>query len=154
MIFKPQKPTPQFLMPWHPGVTVSVQRASDLLQQHSHTTRRMIEDGTLEGFRMRRHNPNSPYRVILESVHRVLDERKIAGVDPMSVDDAATMLGCSATLIRSLIRDGELRASRRRLNLTNSDFLVNREDVIRLTHKWREDAGVPVERNEAVRQSA
>lgn len=68
------KLSPQLMMPWHPGVTISTERAAELLGCSASTIIRMIQDGTLEGFKLRKNRPNSPYRVIRDSVVRVADE--------------------------------------------------------------------------------
>ena len=73
--------SPQLMMPWHPGVTISVARAAELLGCSANTVLRMIEDGTLEGYKLRRGVKNSHYRIIRDSVLRVADQwRKEAGV--------------------------------------------------------------------------
>ena len=80
------RPSPQLMMPWHPGVTVSTARAAELLGVSSSTVLRMLEEGTLEGFKLRRNKPNSPFRVIRDSILRVLEEwRREAGIPGTSV---------------------------------------------------------------------
>lgn len=73
--------SPQMMMPWHPGVTVSTERAAAMLGVSATTILRMIQDGTLEGFKLRKNRKNSPYKVIRESILRVAEEwRRDAGV--------------------------------------------------------------------------
>jgi excisionase family DNA binding protein len=68
--------SPQLMMPWHPGKTVSCARAAELLGCAESTVRRMIQDGTLEGFKRRRNRPQSHYLVIYESICRVGEDWK------------------------------------------------------------------------------
>jgi excisionase family DNA binding protein len=151
--FKPSKPTPQLMLPWHPGVTISAARAAELLGCSKDNVYDMITDGTLEGFKLRRHSKNSHFRIVAESVYRVLDERKAVGPDRITVEEAAVILGCSPESVRALIRIGDLKAHKMR-DLKFSQYRISRADVVRLTHKWRHDAGVADAQDDAPRRSA
>ena len=86
------------MMPWHPGVTVSTARAAELLGVSSSTILRMVEDGTLEGFKVRRNKSNSPIKVIRDSIVRVLEEwRREAGVQGTSPAPSAAGKGTNRT---------------------------------------------------------
>jgi excisionase family DNA binding protein len=58
----------QLLLPWSPRYTISVAHAAKMLDCSMDTVCRMIEDGTLQAYKMRPNKPNSPWRVNYDSV--------------------------------------------------------------------------------------
>ena len=62
------RPPDQLLLPWSPKVTISMERAAEILDVSKQTIGRMIEDGTLLAYKVRPDKVNSPWRVNYESL--------------------------------------------------------------------------------------
>ena len=64
----------QLLLPWSPKYTISVARAAEILDASRDTVERMIEDGTLKAYKVRKNSPTSPWRISYDSLLEYVDE--------------------------------------------------------------------------------
>ena len=62
----------QYLMPWSPGRTVSTAKAAELLFVSESTIRNMIEDGSLQAYKIRPDAKCSHFRILRSSVEENL----------------------------------------------------------------------------------
>ncbi|QNI34491.1 excisionase family DNA-binding protein [Alloacidobacterium dinghuense] len=53
----------QLLLPWSPRVTISVERAAEILDVSRDTIERMCQDGTLMSYKVRPGVARSPWRI-------------------------------------------------------------------------------------------
>lgn len=60
------RPSDQLLMPWSPRYTVSTKRVAEMLDVSVQTVTRMIEEGTLKAYKVRKNN--SAWRINYDSV--------------------------------------------------------------------------------------
>jgi len=63
----------QLLLPWHPRRTISAARAAEILDVSINTICRMIEDGTLQAYKIRPDKWNSPWRINYDSLMKYVD---------------------------------------------------------------------------------
>jgi len=131
--------TPQLMMPWQPGRTVSTAGAAERLRCSRDTVQRYVQEGRLEGFK-RRKKSNSPLLIILDSVVRLARERPHDTRKTITVQSARKKLRCSKSFVIALIRDGALEAYRRD-DRPGSQFLIVYDSLVQLTHRWREESG-------------
>lgn len=75
------RPADSSLLPWKLGNTISTARASEILGVCTSTVCEMIEDGTLQAYKVR-NMPNSPWRISYNSVVAYVERmHKINGLE-------------------------------------------------------------------------
>ncbi len=62
------------LLPWSPRETISVETAARMLGCSRWIVRKLIEEGKVEAYRLRPHDPSSKYRVHYSSVVAYLEQ--------------------------------------------------------------------------------
>lgn len=77
----------QLLLPWSPGRTISTSKVAEILFTSETTVRKMIEDNTLRGYKLRPDKSRSPYRVFRDSVEEHLRRLKSDSGDGSSWRD-------------------------------------------------------------------
>ena len=72
----------QLLLPWSPRATISASHAARLLDVSVDTIWRMLEDGTIKGYKVRPNKPKSPWRVNYDSVVAHVEQlHKVNGLE-------------------------------------------------------------------------
>ena len=64
----------QFILPWSAGKSISAPQAAKRLNVCADTVRCMLEEGVIQGWRIRPNKPHSPWRVSVESVEMYIDK--------------------------------------------------------------------------------
>ena len=66
----------QYMLPWSPSASVSSSRAAEMIGTSQTTIRKLIEEGSIRGYKLRPHKKTSEYRISVESIAAYM--RKVA----------------------------------------------------------------------------
>ena len=95
------RPSNQLLLPWHPGMSISVAKAARLLGCSTSTVLRLIQSGDIQAYKLNFKKENSPYRVRYESVHSFVEKlREQNGFDPIPDNPDAPVLSSTSSAAR------------------------------------------------------
>ena len=87
----------QMIMPWGKSDTISTDDAAAMMQCHKDTVRALLDEGKLDGYRIRPHKRKSPWRVYRFSVERyiakVLEAAGIQSAGAAGAKDAVAKSG-------------------------------------------------------------